>query len=166
MERRTVMKKKQVAICVVCAISIILNIILGMNVKNKIQYEEYMKEQYQQESEDKLYGVLTKIDLDFSKMSTDKIKRVLIKEITYCDIATDLVNHTSFSDAEGTFSFALLYTKNYLKELLKEPKLVKTEECNKALEEISYALDEAIYRNDKKYVKKYYEVAERYSEKK
>lgn len=86
----------------------------------------------------------------------------LIQDATYCESAIDLVNKTSLSDDDGTFAWALTYTKNYLEYLLNHKELIGTREYNETLEKISNAFCEAIYRNDKSYIKKYYNVADQY----
>lgn len=58
---------KQKIICAVCVISLILNAILAINLKEKIQYNQYMNEQFQQEREGKLYSVLGEIVIDWNK---------------------------------------------------------------------------------------------------
>lgn len=84
----------------------------------------------------------------------------LIQDATYCESAIDLVNKISLSDDDGTFAWALTYTKNYLEYLLNHKELIGTREYNETLEKISNAFCEAIYRNDKSYIKKYYNVAD------
>lgn len=145
-------------------ISLILNAILAINLKEKIQYNQYMNEQFQQERDAKLYSVLNEIVIDwnFSEMSKNEIYKGLIQDATYCESAIHLVNKTSLSDDDETFAWALIYTKKYLEYLLNHKELIGTRECNETLEKISDAFCEAIYRNNKSYIKKYYNVADQY----
>lgn len=156
--------RKQKIICVICVISVVANIILAINLKDQIQYNQYMNEQWQQERDSKLYSVLNKIVIDwnFSEMSKNEIYEGLIQDVTYCEIARDLVDDTSLSDSDATFEWALEYTKDYLKYLLNHKELIGTPECDETLGKIGNAFSEAIYRKDKGYIKKYYNVADQY----
>lgn len=156
--------KKQIIICVLCVVSMILNIILAINLKNQMQYNKYMNEQIQQERENKLYSVLNEIVIDwnFSEMSKNEIYKALIQDATYCEAAIGLVDKTSFSDNDATFSFALKYTEDYLNYLLDNKDLIGTRESNEVLEKMYDAFSEAVYRNDRSYIKKYYNVADQY----
>lgn len=149
-----------------CVISLILNVILAINLKDQIQYDKYMNEQFQQERDSKLYSVLQEvvIDWNFSEMSKNEIYQGLVQDAAYCESAIDLIDKTSLSDNEGTFGFALKYTKDYINYLLKHKDLIGTQESNEVLEKIGDAFSEAIYRKDKSksYIKKYYNVADQY----
>lgn len=162
MEKRRII---YISIFVLCIISIAINIFLIKDKKDKELIIENMEKQYNQQNDAKLYGVLDQIviDWDFSKMSEKKINKVLTQNITYCNSAIYLVNGTKLSDDEGSFCFALKYTEYYLSSLLSNKKLIGTEECNKALEEISAAFYSAIYLKDKESIKEYERVAKLYS---
>ena len=133
--------RKQIIICVVCAVLVIVNIILAINLKDQIQYNEYVNEQYQQERENKLYSVLNErvITWNFFEMSKSEIYEGLIQDVTYCEIARGLVEKTSFSDNDATFEWALKYTQDYLKYLLDNKELIGTKECDETLEKIGDA---------------------------
>lgn len=156
--------RKQKIICVICVISVVANIILAINLKDQIQYNEYVNEQWQQERDSKLYSVLNKIVIDwnFSEMSKNEIYEALMQDATYCKIARGLVDDTSLSDNDATFGYALGYTENYLKYLLDHKESIGSKECEETLKKIGDAFSEAIYRKDKSYIKKYYNVADQY----
>ena len=155
-----------IAVLVLFIISIAINIFLANDNKDKELIIENMEAQYEQRNDAKLYGVLNNIelDLDFINMSTKEIESALVQNIAYCNSAMYLVDGTRLSDDEGSFGFALQYTKTYLDYLLNNKDMAKTKECSKALEEISEAYYEAIYRNDKKYIKEFERVAKSYAD--